>query len=104
MVRLDGQDMEVAEERNSCRHLLAVWLNDISVSSKIATKLDQRKTLWKTIKVGRADPPTTQRLYGHLNASYIGEQFAKQLVIVDHDNILLYLACYYDDNNKDLKN
>ena len=23
--------------------------------------------------------------------------------MLDHDNILLYLACYYDENNKDLK-
>ena len=83
-------------------HLLAVWLNDISVPTNIATKLDQRKSLWHTIKAGRADPPTSQRLYAQMNASYIGEQLAKQPVIVDHDNILLYLAYHYDKNNKDL--
>ena len=83
------------------------WLNDLSVPTNIAMKLDQRKTLENTINAGRADPPPPQRLYAHPNASYIGEQLAKQSVIVDHDNILLYsiyLAYHYDENNKDLKN
>ena len=69
-------------------------------------KLDQRITLENTINAGRADPPPPLRLYPHPNASYIREQLAKQPVIVDHDNILLYSiypAYSYDENNKDLK-